>query len=751
METLSDEPIFDEKDDLLKRKSFVQNLVDSIISWDKEKSLVIGLYGKWGVGKTSILNLTEKKIKESREESIEIIKFNPWGYSESDDLLNPFVNQISAQLSKNKKNRRLLNLLKKYNELLNSFPSKESVAKTWSYILLVVDVIGINIFNKFPNFIPKIKYWVLFGFAVLAILLFFSDTLIKILSIKWHEEKTLPELKSDINQKLLSSKKMVIIIDDMDRLSSQEMRQIFRIVKNNADFKNTVYILSFDREIVEKAVSIDDKLNGRTYIEKIVNVEYDITEPPHYLLKNYLLKQFEKVIKPLSSKDTICFSEDNDKWSCIFNQIYNNVSTIREIKRYINLISFKLNQFINKTTLEINLIDYFAIEFIRFKFPDYHSFIYRNKTYFLSAKDSISYNLAVPNSDNEKWFEESIQSYTSDEQICLSEIIVWIFPACRYAINSYYKIMAYGGNVGESDRKKYICSHTFFNIYFEHLLAIDDTSVSQYDIDLIKENAHNYESLNELFLNYIETNKIHNLLKLLESNVRKENFLNSNETKNFLICLFEVADKIPDTPELFSNIPFNIILLSYIVLTNFNSNNAYEIYIDVIRNCKNIYYPCHFLERQISEYDKSSKHVFDKNDFDSLKNECISKIKSNTDILINQKHFPILIEIWKMFSQVDFENFKNDFMSNKENIWILFDAMVAEGKINTGIRVSHYNAFNYKCMSYFGDLGEFKEKAINIKSVPEIYEAHKLSIDLFLKNFDRQNTDQLPFWQRRLD
>lgn len=87
----------------------------------------------------------------------------------------------------------------------------------------------------------------------------------------------------------------------------------------------------------------------------------------------------------------------------------------------------------------------------------------------------------------------------------------------------------------------------------------------------------------------------------------------------------------------------------------------------------------------------------------------------------------------------------------EDNIWLLFDAIVSTGKINIGIRVSHYNAFNYKCMSYLGDLGEFKEKAINIKSVPEIYEAHKLSIDLFLKNLDRQNTDQLPFWQRRLD
>mgnify|MGYP002624478431 CR=1 FL=1 len=746
MNTLSDEPISNEEEDILKRASFVNNLADSIISWDKEKSLVIGLYGKWGVGKTSILNLTEKKLKESKE-PVEIIKFNPWGYSESDDLLNPFVNQISTQLSKNKKNRKLLSLLKRYEALLKLFPSKDSFAKTWSYVILVADVIGINLFNKFPNFIPKLKYCVLFGLALIAILLFFSDTVLKFLSIKWHEEKSLSEIKSNINKKLLSSKKMVIIIDDIDRLSAQEIRQIFRIVKNNADFKNTIYILSFDRDIVENAITIDNKLDGRSYIEKIVNVEYDITEPAQYLLKTYLLKQLEEVIDKLDKKDTICFSEENEKWSCIFQQIIDSLKTIREIKRYVNLLSFKLNQFINRKTLEINLIDYFAIEFIRFKYPDYHNFIHRNKTYFLSEKNSLSYNLRVPNSEDDKWFEKSIAEYTPYEQICLSEIIVWIFPACRYAVNSYYKILAYSTNAGEYDRKKCICSNTFFNIYFEHLTAIDETSVSQYDIDLIKENSKDYETLTRLLKDYISNNKIHNLLKLLESNIRKPEFLDAKEAEILIICLFENADEIPDTPELFSNIPFSIILQCYIILSNFDQQSSLTIFLNILQKCKNIYYPIHFLERQISEYEESSTHVFDKENFELLKNKCIQKINENKEIIITQKHFSILIEIWKMFDENSFNSFKKDFMTKEENILLLFNTMVSVGKINTGITVSHYNAFNYKCMSYFGELEEFKKIAIRIKNVPDIYEKHKLSIDLFLANYERRNSDQLPFFR----
>lgn len=743
METFSDEPIYTEDDDILKRSSFVKNLADSIISWDKEKSLVIGLYGKWGVGKTSILNLTEKKLKQNSK-ALEIIKFNPWGYSESDDLLTPFIKQIASQLSKNKKNRKLLRLLKKYNNLLKLFPSKESLAKTWSYILIVINVLGINLFNKFPNFIPKIKYWVLFGLSLLALLLFFSETLINFFSFKWHEDKTLAEIKSNINDKLLSSKKMVIIIDDIDRLSSQEMRQIFRIVKNNADFKNTIYILSFDRDVVEKSISTDDKINGRTYIEKIVNVEYDITEPSADVLRTFLLNQFEKVIQSLDDKDKKCFSDDNDKWSCIFYQISNNITTIREIKRYVNLVSFKLNQLINNKTLEINLIDYFAIEFIRFKFPDYHKFIHKNKTYFLSDKGSLSYNLAVPDSDSDKWFQESLSLYNSEEQICLSEIIVWIFPACRYAINSYYKNISYSSNVGGCDRKKYICSKTFFNIYFEYLPGIDEKSVSQFDIDLLKSNVLNHDTLISFFMDYIQRNKIHNLLKLIESNIREPQFLNIGEAKNFIICLFEIADDIPDSPDLFSNIPFSIILQAYILLSNFDNKITYDIFIDVIKNCRNVYYPIHFLERQISEYEKYSTHIFDKNDFDSLKNECIKKINKNKDSLISLKHFSILVEIWKIFDETSFNSYKNELLTKDENLWLLFDSMVATGKINTGIRVSHYNTFNYKCMALFGDLEKFKIKAIEFKNKQEIYTKHKTSIDLFLNNYDKRNSDQLP-------
>ena len=95
---ISDDAINSFEDDLLNRSSFVENLSSSLLSWNDKKSLVIGLFGKWGSGKTSIINLLEKQLSSGKEEkslkdkkkSPIVINFNPWGYSETEDLLDRF-------------------------------------------------------------------------------------------------------------------------------------------------------------------------------------------------------------------------------------------------------------------------------------------------------------------------------------------------------------------------------------------------------------------------------------------------------------------------------------------------------------------------------------------------------------------------------------------------------------------------------------------------------------------------------------
>ena len=82
-----DQPIKSSKDDVLGRESFAKALGDAIVSYKDKESIVIGLFGAWGSGKTSIVNMALEHIgnvtaDKRAEERPVVVKFNPWNYSD---------------------------------------------------------------------------------------------------------------------------------------------------------------------------------------------------------------------------------------------------------------------------------------------------------------------------------------------------------------------------------------------------------------------------------------------------------------------------------------------------------------------------------------------------------------------------------------------------------------------------------------------------------------------------------------------
>ena len=97
-----DRPIESEKDDILGRASFARALGDAIITYKHTDSLVIGLYGAWGSGKTSIINMALEHIDAAyRKDKMKgpiIVQFNPWNFSDQNQLLAQFFKQLSTDL-----------------------------------------------------------------------------------------------------------------------------------------------------------------------------------------------------------------------------------------------------------------------------------------------------------------------------------------------------------------------------------------------------------------------------------------------------------------------------------------------------------------------------------------------------------------------------------------------------------------------------------------------------------------------------
>ena len=109
----SDHPITTEKEDVFNRAPFIQTLYKEIESIPASESVVIGLSGKWGSGKTSVVNLHCEKLNTSRQNralkpgDTIVVKFNPWNQIDSkknseEYFINSFFNAIKKQLWKDK-------------------------------------------------------------------------------------------------------------------------------------------------------------------------------------------------------------------------------------------------------------------------------------------------------------------------------------------------------------------------------------------------------------------------------------------------------------------------------------------------------------------------------------------------------------------------------------------------------------------------------------------------------------------------
>jgi hypothetical protein len=98
---LADVPIQCKEEDRLGRASFAANLAESITKMVGEDSLVFGLCGPWGSGKSSVLEMLLSQFGSTDDPQQPIVfRFNPWWFSGNDQLLQAFLEQLGTVLGR---------------------------------------------------------------------------------------------------------------------------------------------------------------------------------------------------------------------------------------------------------------------------------------------------------------------------------------------------------------------------------------------------------------------------------------------------------------------------------------------------------------------------------------------------------------------------------------------------------------------------------------------------------------------------
>lgn len=256
-----DLPIEKESEDLLNRTQFAENLALAIKKFNAQSSFSIGLYGPWGSGKTSLLNLALGKLEEIDNEIV-ILRFNPWLCSDPQQLISQYFAQLAAAIKlKREAAGQAVDLIGQFGELF-----------------------------KLASFVPKYGGLIAGAGSVM------------VGAAKLHREPNLQKKKDEIIKKLKEEKlKIVVAIDDIDRLSEEEIVAVFQLVKALADFPNTVYLLAFDREVVVQALEKVQSGKGEAYLEKVVQVPFEIPSPNMTSIHNAFFSKLDETLGDITS------------------------------------------------------------------------------------------------------------------------------------------------------------------------------------------------------------------------------------------------------------------------------------------------------------------------------------------------------------------------------------------------------------------------------------------------------------------
>ena len=322
---VGDNPIKNPEDDAIGRVSTAQNFVQHVLALDTTEGVVVGVLGPWGSGKTSFINLARNEFKKAE---VPILAFNPWMFSGTAQLVELFFVELAAQLRGRGKVRRDLaeigEILEAYGEIFSGM-----------------------------GWLPGVGPWIERGRVITKI---------------WN--KRLQRRKEGVGgqrrkiEKALSAldKPIVVVLDDIDRLDTSEIRDVFKLVRLTANFPNIIYIVAFDRDRVEKALD-EQGASGRGYLEKILQVAFDLPVVPSHVLDQQITSALNNVLNNIENSGSL----DEEVWPYVFKEIIRPlVQNMRDVRRYAATI----HGTVISLKGQIALADLLALEAIRMFLPD---------------------------------------------------------------------------------------------------------------------------------------------------------------------------------------------------------------------------------------------------------------------------------------------------------------------------------------------------------------------------------------------
>lgn len=403
--------------DLLDRRIIVSILYDAIVNTAcSSNAYVIGLDGKWGTGKTTIINLVKQRLSKEIEQNddIRIVKnFDFWTTGSQTAILNSMYDA----------------LLKAIGVDYNSVKTRKLLKRT----------------ANFMTNVPKI------GKAVSQII---NENI---------TQEDVDQLKDNLEELILSSnKRYVFFVDDLDRANSSQVLFLLKMLGTVFNLPNLIFVLLYDKQRMKKIINNEEELNI-AFVEKIINQEIRVPEVSEKTIQDL----YKKGLNNLATAYGLSNFEIK-KLAPAIDRVVKQIRNIRDLKRVMNSvcnIAFSEDNTLNRE-------DSLLIEFIHFEEPELYELISNNREYFISQDRTLFSQSVMQNWDEvaidkvRDFYKSNLDGYEE-----YSSILGNLFPYVKsyYASEGTDVDLTINQNELKNEKRQEqlrICSGNYFDLYF---------------------------------------------------------------------------------------------------------------------------------------------------------------------------------------------------------------------------------------------------------------------------------------------
>ena len=455
-----DNPIQSSKEDVLGRAVVAQDFARSIRDLDASQGIVVGVLGAWGHGKSSFINLMKEEFSSDPE--FPVVEFNPWLFSGSQQLTDVFFREIAAELriKNGSKFAAIAEGLDKYGDVLSPIAIIPWFGAWWD--------------RTFKASRAAATWWS-------------------------NRKRGSRPFREEITQALLKLEQPIVVeIDDIDRLTTPEIRDIFKLVRLTASFPNIVYILAFDRRRVEKALS-EDGVPGRDYLEKIVQLSFDLPAIPRELLRSQIFAKLDLIFDGVTD---LRFKQED--WPDIYFEIIEPlIGSLRDVTR----LTISARTTIQALGSQIETVDLIALEAIRVFRPE----IFEELQKIRSTLTGVSDSFGKLDTTRQQGEIEHLLEVAGDDADLVRHLIRRVFPAAR----RFTERTSYGQDFLAIWKREHRLAHiSYLDLYLGRAAPNDLVTFS------LAEKAYTYfadsEALGE-FLDAIPLEQLEDVISGLEA------------------------------------------------------------------------------------------------------------------------------------------------------------------------------------------------------------------------------------------